>query len=155
MLNFSVRPSVCLSHPWRGPLRHVYSHTYHRTAMIHTLVESPSDLDVHAGIRFWVFEKNSSKLASKSTLYGYVILTQGSIVLRLRANYLPYSKDLQIFGKPNGPGCPSREAFCFFFSRKSSKLTSRNWPFKTTKFGLCGRTPGVFIYCISKASNTR
>ena len=91
---------VLMPRPWWGPLRHVYSHTYHRTAMLHTLLESPSDLDVHAGIRFWVFEKNSSKLASKSTLYGYVILTQGSIVLRLRANYLPYSKDLHIFGNP-------------------------------------------------------
>ena len=45
----SVRPSVRLSvcpHPWRGPLRYVCGHTYHRTTMIHTFLECPSDLDV-------------------------------------------------------------------------------------------------------------
>ena len=50
VLNFSV--SVRLSHPWRGPLRHVCGHTNHRTTMIHTFLESPSDLDVYGGIRF-------------------------------------------------------------------------------------------------------
>ena len=42
--------SVC-PHPWRGPLLHVCGHTYHRTTMIHTFLESPSDLDVHPRIR--------------------------------------------------------------------------------------------------------
>ena len=48
----SVRPSVCLSHPWRGSLRHVCNHTNHRTTIIHTFLERPSDLDVHPRIRF-------------------------------------------------------------------------------------------------------
>ena len=36
--------SVCLSHSWRGPLRHVCGHTNHRTTMIHTCLESLSNL---------------------------------------------------------------------------------------------------------------
>ena len=123
LFGLSVRPSVRLSPPWRGPLRHVCGHTYHRTTMIHTFLESPSNLDVHPRIRFSIFEKISSELASKSTLYGYVMLTKGSIALRLRANYWPYSNDLYIFGKPNRPRCASQEAFCSFWP-KSSKLTS-------------------------------
>ena len=113
MLNFSVYPSVrlsvCLSvrlsHPWRGSLRHVCNHTNHRTTIIHTFLERPSDLDVHPRIRFSIFEKYSSELASKSALYGYVMLTKGSIALRLRPNYSPYSNDLYttFFGKPNRP----------------------------------------------------
>ena len=78
--------SVRLYHPWRGPLRHVCVHTNHRTTMVHTFLESPSNLDVHPRIRLWIFEKISSELASKSTLYGYVMLTKGSIALRLRTN---------------------------------------------------------------------
>ena len=70
VLNFSVGPSVRLSHPWRGPLRHVCGHTYHRTTMIHAFLESPSNLDVHSRIRFSIFEMISPELASKGTLYG-------------------------------------------------------------------------------------
>ena len=83
VLNFSVCPSVCLSHPWKGPLRHVCGHTNHRTTMVNTFLKSPSD---HR-IRFSIFENISPELASKSTLYCYVMLTKGSIALRLRANY--------------------------------------------------------------------
>ena len=57
------------------------------TTMVHTFLESPSNLDVHPGICYWIFEKISPELASKSTLYGYVMLMQGPIALRLRANY--------------------------------------------------------------------
>ena len=77
---------VSVSRPWRGQLRHVCGHTNHRTNMVHVFLESPSNLDVHPGIRFWILEKISSELLSKSTLYGYVMLTNGSIALRLRAN---------------------------------------------------------------------
>ena len=63
---------VLMSTPWRAPLRHVYGYTNHRTAMIHTLLISPNDLDVHPVIRFSIFENISPKLASKCTLYGYV-----------------------------------------------------------------------------------
>ena len=79
--------SVRLSHPWRGPLRHVCGHTYHRTTMIHAFLESRSNLHVHPRIRFSIFEIISPELASKSTLYGYVMLTKGSIALRLWENY--------------------------------------------------------------------
>ena len=58
---------------------HVYGYTNHSTTMVHTFLESPSNLDVHPGIRFWIFEKTSSELASK---YGYVMLTKGSVVSR-------------------------------------------------------------------------
>ena len=71
--------------------------------MVHTFLESSSNLDVHTGIRFWMFEKNGVQ----STLYGYVMLTKGSIALRLRVNCLSYSNDLYIFGKPNRPRCAS------------------------------------------------
>ena len=77
------------------------------------------------GFVFWIFEKTSPELASKSTLYGYVMRTKGSIELRLRANCSPYSNDLYIFGKPNRPICTSQEAFCSFWP-KSSKFTSRS-----------------------------
>ena len=127
VLNVSVCPSVCLSvrlsHPWRGSLDHVCGHTNHRTTIIHAFLESQIDLDVHPRIRFSIFEKYSSELASKSALYGYVMLTKGSIGLRLRANYSPYSNDLYIFGRLNRPRCASREAFCSF-RPNSSKLTS-------------------------------
>ena len=46
-----------MQRPWRGPLRHVCGHTNHRTTMVHAFLESPSNLDVHAWIRFWIFEK--------------------------------------------------------------------------------------------------
>ena len=117
------RLSLLVARRWRGPLRHVYGSTNHSTTMVHTFLESPSNLDVHPGIRFWMFEKLSSELASKSTLYGYVMLTKGSIALRLRANYSAYRNDLYIFGKPNRPRCASQEAFCSFWP-KSSKSTS-------------------------------
>ena len=81
------RLSLLVSRPWRGPLRHVCCHTNQRTTVIHAFLESPSNLDVHPGIRFWIFEKMSLELPSKSTLYGYVMLTKGSIALLLRANY--------------------------------------------------------------------
>ena len=81
------RLSLLVSRPWRGPLRHVYGYTNHSTTMVHTFLESPSNLDVHPNIRFSIFEKISPELASKSTLYGYVMLTKGSMALRLRANY--------------------------------------------------------------------
>ena len=59
------RLSLLVSRPWSGPLRHVYDYTNHSTTMVHTFLESPSNLDVHPGIRFEIFEKNSSELASK------------------------------------------------------------------------------------------
>ena len=61
--------SVRLSHPWRGPLRHVCGHTYHPTTMIPVFLESPSNLDVHHRIRFSIFEIISPELASKSIYY--------------------------------------------------------------------------------------
>ena len=143
VLNFSVCPSVsvclsvCLSHLWRGSLRHVCGHTNHRTTVIHTFLESPSDLDVHPRICFSTFQKISPELASKITLYGYIMPTKGFIALRLRANYSPYSNDLHIFGKPNRPKCASQEAICSFWL-KSSKLTSPKYAPKTTKFAQCG-----------------
>ena len=75
---------LCLNPGW------VHCVTFAATpTMVHAFSESPSNLDVHPGICFWIFEKMSSKLASKSTLHGYiyVMLTKGSIALRLRANY--------------------------------------------------------------------
>ena len=48
---------VRLSHPYRGPLRHVCGHTNHSTTMFHTFLESPSNLDVHPRIHFWLFKK--------------------------------------------------------------------------------------------------
>ena len=80
--------SVRLAHPWRGPLRHVCGHTNHRATMIRTYFwKTPSSLDVHPRVRFLIFQKLSPELASKSTLYGYVLLTKGSIALRLMAYY--------------------------------------------------------------------
>ena len=84
------RLSLIVSRPWSGPLRHVYGYINHSTTMVHTFLESPSNLDVHPRIRFSILEKkNSPELASKSTLYGYVMLTKWSIALRLRASYSP------------------------------------------------------------------
>ena len=140
------RLSLLVSRPWSGPLRHVYGYTNHSTTMVHTFLESPSNLDVHSGIRFWIFEKISSEMPSKCTLYGYVMLTKGSIALRLWANCSPYSNDWCIFGKPNLPRCASRDAFCSFWP-KSSKLVSPKQAQKTTKFALCGRniySPATF-----------
>ena len=113
------RLSLLVSRPWSGPLRHVYGYTNHSTTMVHTFLESPSNLDVHPRICFSIFKKISLELASKSTLYGYVMLTKGSIALR------SYSNDLYIFWKPNRPRCASRKAFCSF-RPKLSKLTSPN-----------------------------
>ena len=62
VLNCSVCPSV-YPHPGRGPLRNVCGHTYHRTTMIHTFLESPSDLGVHLKIRFSIFDKNFAGIA--------------------------------------------------------------------------------------------
>ena len=56
--------------------------------MIHIFLESPGDLVVYTSFRFLIFENNSPKLVSKITLYGYVMLTKGSIALRLWANYM-------------------------------------------------------------------
>ena len=70
------------------------------------------------GFVFWIFEKVPSELASKSTLYGYVMITKGSAASRLRENYLPYSYDLYIFGKSNRPRCASREAYVLLFSAR-------------------------------------
>ena len=117
------RLSLFVSRPWSGQLRHVYGYTNNSTTMVHTFLESPSNLDLHPSVRLSILETISPELASKSTLYGYVMLTKGSIALRLRANYWPYSNDLYIFGKPNRPRCESQEAFCSFWP-KSSKLTS-------------------------------
>ena len=75
----------------------------------------------------------------------YVMLTKGSVASRLRVNYLPYSYDLYIFGKPNQPRCASREAFCFFgqnrrnWRRRSRHPKQRNllmWPGQT-RFESC------------------
>ena len=113
--------------------------------MVHTFLESPSNLDVHPRIRFSIFEKISPELASKSTLYGYVMLTKGSIALRLRANYWSYSNDLYIFWKPNRPRCASQEEFCPFgqnrrnWRRRSRHPKQRNllmWPGQT-RFESC------------------
>ena len=71
----------------RRIITHVCRHTNHRTTMVHAFLESSSNLDVHPRICFSIFEIISPELASKSTLYGYVMLTKGSIALRLRANY--------------------------------------------------------------------
>ena len=71
--------SLLVSRPWRGPLRHVYGYTNHSTTMVHIFLESPSNLDVHPGIRFWILEKVSSELASKSTLYAYVMLMKEGV----------------------------------------------------------------------------
>ena len=46
------RLSLLVSGPWRGVLRHFCGHTNHRTTMVHTFLESLSDLDVHPGKRF-------------------------------------------------------------------------------------------------------
>ena len=81
------RLSLLVSRPWRGPLRHVCGHTNHSTIMVHTFLQRSSNLDVHPDIRFSMFGKISSELASKSALRGYVMLTKGSIALRLRVNY--------------------------------------------------------------------
>ena len=94
VLNFSLCTSVCpfirpSVYPTLGMSHCVTFQMIPITAQllfIHFL-ESHSNLDVHPGIRFWTFEKISSELASKSTLYGYVMLTKGSIALHLQANY--------------------------------------------------------------------
>ena len=126
LFGLSVHPSVCPSVcPTLGGVHCVTFAATPITAQLSFMhfLESQSDLDVHPRIRFSIFEKISSELASKSTLYGSVMLTKGSIALRLRANYSPYSNNLYIFGKPNRPRFASWEAFCSFWP-KSSKLTS-------------------------------
>ena len=55
------RPKVhymAMSCSRRGPLRHVCDHTNHRTTMIHTFLESPSNLDVHPGKPSAIFGQN-------------------------------------------------------------------------------------------------
>ena len=42
----------------RGPLRFVCGQTVNTTAMIYTFMESPSDLDVHPGKHFALFDRN-------------------------------------------------------------------------------------------------
>ena len=58
-------------------MRHVYGYTNHSTTMVEIFLQSPSNLDVYHRIRFWIFEKVSSEMASKRTLYGYVMLKKG------------------------------------------------------------------------------
>ena len=64
------RLSLLVSRPWRGPLRHVYGYTNHSTTMVHTFLESPSNLDVHLKICFWIFEKFRRKWRLKYTIWG-------------------------------------------------------------------------------------
>ena len=111
-------------------MRDVCGHTNHRATMIHTFLESPCSLDVYPRIRFSIL----AELASKSTLYGYVMLTKGSNASRLRPDQSSRNDDSYIFGKPNRPRYASQEAFCSFWP-KSSKLTSPKQVPKTTKFG--------------------
>ena len=120
LFGLSVRPSVP---PLEGSIAsRLRPHLYHRTTMIHAFLESPSNLDVYPRISFSIFEIILPELASKSTLYGYVMLTKGSIALRLLANYWPYSNDLYIFGKPNQPRCVHpRKRFALFGQN------CRNW----------------------------
>ena len=47
-----TRLSFLVSRHWRDALRHVWGHTNHRTTMVHTFLESPSNLDVHLEICF-------------------------------------------------------------------------------------------------------
>ena len=89
----------------RGALRPVCGHTSHLIAMIHTFLESLSDLDVHPGICFSIFYQLSPELASNSALYVYIVLTKDSIAIRFRAGCCRYSHNLHIFGKPNWPTC--------------------------------------------------
>ena len=58
LFGLSVRLSVRLYHPWRGPLRHVCGQTIDPTAMICTFLESPTDLDVHPAKRFALFARH-------------------------------------------------------------------------------------------------
>ena len=69
-------------------MRHVCGHTNHRATMIYTCSKRSSDLDVRPGIRFFIFDNFSSELASKSSLYGYVMLTKGSIALTFAGKLL-------------------------------------------------------------------
>ena len=50
--------SVRLSHPSKGPLRHICGHSNHRTTMVHTCLESATDPDVHPWKRFAIFGRN-------------------------------------------------------------------------------------------------
>ena len=112
----NLRPNVhymALSCSRRGPLRYVCGQTIHPTVMICTFLESPTDLDVHPRTRFALFGL-SGRLSPP---------LEGSVASRLRENYLPYSYDLYIIGKPNRPRWASGEAYCCF-RPKSSKLTS-------------------------------
>ena len=49
---------ISISCSRRGALRHVCGHTNHRTTMVDTFLESPSDLVVHPGKRFALFGQN-------------------------------------------------------------------------------------------------
>ena len=53
------RLSVLLCRPRNGPLRPVCGHTNHRTTIIHTILKSPTDLDVHC--RKWPRRSGHSK----------------------------------------------------------------------------------------------
>ena len=59
----------------------------------------------------WIFEKNSPELASKSTLYGYVMLMQGTIALRLRPHQSLHNYDSYLFGKAKWSRCASQGSF--------------------------------------------
>ena len=52
------RDYLFFSRPRRGPLRHVCGHTNHCTAIVHTFLKSPTDLDMQPWKRFAVFGQN-------------------------------------------------------------------------------------------------
>ena len=51
-------------------MRPVCGHANHRTTMVHTFLESPSNLDVHREICFGIFEKFRRKWRLKYTIWG-------------------------------------------------------------------------------------
>ena len=133
--------------------------------MVHTFLNSPSNLDVHSGIRFWIFEKKSSELASTCNVH-YMATSysrRGPLRYVCEQTINPTAMICAFLESPTYLNVHTGKRFALFGRNRPNWCRRSRHKKKTTKFALCGRTsysPAMFstylfTFCWHTGDNVR
>ena len=137
LFGLSVLLSVRHSHPWKkGPLRHVCDQTDYRTTMIHTFLESPSNLDVHPGIHFWIFKKFRRNWRLKVHYMAMLCSRRGPLRHVCGQTIYPTAMNCTCLESPTDLDVHPGKGFALF--ARNRRIWQPKLAPKTTKFARCG-----------------